>query len=129
MVGNWCLPVHPHITQEGENMGLKLLPNDGSMKQGQPAIAGLTLQQVCRRMVTTMAVATGIMPLPEAFIKEERERGDFTIEDNEVIDVVAIAFKTIDGTEREYVIAREDALHLAKTIAEWLSAGMGDDDG
>ncbi len=110
-------------------MGLKLLPNDGSMRQGTPAIAGLNIQQVCRRMVTSMAVATGVMPLPESFIAEERERGDTTITDNEVIDVVAIAFMTIDGTEREYVLGRENALHLASVIAEWLAAmGWEDDD-
>ena len=79
-------------------------------------------------MVTSMAIATGLMPLPEDFIKEERERGDTGITDREVIDVVAIAFMTIDGTEREYVLGREDAMHLAVTIAEWLKAMIGDEE-
>ena len=109
-------------------MGLKLLPNDGTMRQGTPEVAGLTLQQVCRRMVVSMAIATGLMPLPPDFIREERERGDTTITDDEVIDVVGIAFKTIDGTEREYVIAREDAMHIAVTIAEWLKNLIGDEE-
>ncbi len=99
-------------------MGLRLFKK--GKKVGDAAFASLTIQQVCRRMVRNTAVAVGVIPMPEGFIEEERAKGE-DISDDEAIPVVAIAFQTLVGDDREYVIGRDDALGIAESIIVWLA--------